>query len=93
MSGVYKEEMLGSMTSTRGNSKTPILDQYSRDLTEMAREGKLDPVIGRQQEIGRVIQILSRRTKNNPWSDWRTWSWKNGNCGGIGKSDCHRECA
>ena len=65
-SGVYKEEMLGSMTSTRGNSKTPILDQYSRDLTEMAREGKLDPVIGRQQEIGRVIQILSRRTKNNP---------------------------
>ena len=65
-SGVYKEEMLGSMTSNRGNSKTPILDQYSRDLTEMAREGKLDPVIGRQQEIGRVIQILSRRTKNNP---------------------------
>ena len=44
-SGVYKEEMLGSMTSNRGNSKTPILDQYSRDLTEMAREGKLDPVI------------------------------------------------
>ena len=65
-SGVYKEEMLGSMTSNRGNSKTPILDQYSRDLTEMAREGKLDPVIGRQQQIGRVIQILSRRTKNNP---------------------------
>ena len=45
---------------------TPTLDQYSRDLTEMAREGKLDPVIGREPEISRVIEILSRRTKNNP---------------------------
>jgi len=45
---------------------TPTLDQYSRDLTEYAREGKLDPVIGREQEIQRVVQILSRRTKNNP---------------------------
>ncbi len=47
-------------------SATPTLDQYSRDLTEYAREGKLDPVIGREQEIQRVVQILSRRTKNNP---------------------------
>ena len=46
--------------------KTPTLDQYGRDLTAMAREGKLDPVIGREKEIQRVIQILSRRTKNNP---------------------------
>lgn len=46
--------------------KTPNLDQYGRDLTEMAREGKLDPIIGRTQETERVIQILSRRTKNNP---------------------------
>ncbi|MDF2487378.1 MAG: ATPase with chaperone, ATP-binding subunit [Herbinix sp.] len=45
---------------------TPTLDQYSRDLTEYAREGKLDPVIGREGEIQRVVQILSRRTKNNP---------------------------
>jgi ATP-dependent Clp protease ATP-binding subunit ClpC len=45
---------------------TPTLDQYSRDLTEMARDGKLDPVIGRDAEISRVIEILSRRTKNNP---------------------------
>lgn len=45
---------------------TPVLDQYSRDLTAMAAAGKLDPVIGREQEISRVIQILSRRTKNNP---------------------------
>ncbi|NLJ84068.1 MAG: ATP-dependent Clp protease ATP-binding subunit, partial [Halanaerobiaceae bacterium] len=47
-------------------SETPHLDEYSRDLTQMAREGKLDPVIGRDKEIERVIQILSRRTKNNP---------------------------
>ena len=49
------------------NSKgTPTIDQFSRDLTEYARLNKLDPVIGRQEEIGRVIQILARRTKNNP---------------------------
>ena len=45
---------------------TPTLDQYSRDLTEMARQGVMDPVVGREDEIGRVVQILSRRTKNNP---------------------------
>jgi ATP-dependent Clp protease ATP-binding subunit ClpC len=48
------------------SSGTPTLDQYSRDLTEYALEGKLDPVIGREEEIQRVVQILSRRTKNNP---------------------------
>jgi ATP-dependent Clp protease ATP-binding subunit ClpC len=48
------------------DSGTPNLNQYGRDLTEMAREGKLDPIIGREKEIERVIQILSRRTKNNP---------------------------
>lgn len=46
--------------------KTPILDEFSRDLTELAQEGKIDPVIGRDKEIERVVQILSRRTKNNP---------------------------
>lgn len=50
----------------RGGTATPLLDQFSRDLTALAREGKLDPVIGREKEIERVIQILSRRTKNNP---------------------------
>ena len=50
----------------RGKTGTPVLDSYSRDLTALAREGKLDPVIGRNREISRVIQILSRRTKNNP---------------------------
>ena len=47
-------------------TSTPTLDQYSRDLTQLAAEGKLDPVIGRDKEITRLIQILSRRTKNNP---------------------------
>ena len=47
-------------------TKTPMVDQYARDLTKYAKEGKLDPVIGRNSEIERVIQILSRRTKNNP---------------------------
>jgi len=49
-----------------GKSKTPALDSFGRDLTELARQGKLDPVIGRQKEIERTMQILSRRTKNNP---------------------------
>ena len=49
-----------------GKSKTPALDSFGRDLTELARQGKLDPVIGREKEIERAIQILCRRTKNNP---------------------------
>src|SRR5438477_4380596 len=56
----------GERTANKGKSKTPALDSFGRDLTELAREGKLDPVIGRHDEIERVIQILSRRTKNNP---------------------------
>lgn len=60
---LYKEDL--SRRQGKG-SKTGTLDQYSRDLTALAREGKLDPVIGREDEIRRVIQILSRRTKNNP---------------------------
>ena len=50
----------------KGKSKTPTLDEFGKNLTEMAREGKIDPVIGRETEIKRVIQILSRRNKNNP---------------------------
>jgi ATP-dependent Clp protease ATP-binding subunit ClpC len=53
-------------TTANSKSKTPALDSFGRDLTELAREGKLDAVIGRANEIERVIQILSRRTKNNP---------------------------
>lgn len=55
-----------SARRNRGKSKTPVLDSFSRDLTQLAREHKLDPVIGRDKEIERVVQVLSRRTKNNP---------------------------
>ncbi|MGN1146943.1 MAG: ATP-dependent Clp protease ATP-binding subunit [Lachnospiraceae bacterium] len=61
--GLYKEDLA---KSRQGKKNGSTLAQYSRDLTAMAREGKLDPVIGREEEIQRVIQILSRRTKNNP---------------------------
>jgi ATP-dependent Clp protease ATP-binding subunit ClpC len=53
-------------TKTKEKSKTPALDEFGRDLTELATAGKLDPVIGREAEIERVVQILCRRTKNNP---------------------------
>jgi ATP-dependent Clp protease ATP-binding subunit ClpC len=55
-----------SGSKTTKKSKTPVLDNFGRDLTEMAEEGKLDPVVGREKEIERVSQILSRRKKNNP---------------------------
>src|SRR5437667_2912523 len=53
-------------TKTKEKSKTPALDEFGRDLTELAQTGKLDPLIGRENELERVVQILSRRTKNNP---------------------------
>ncbi len=73
--GVTKDIILKAMVSIRGSQrvtdqspedKYQALSKYSRDLTDMARKGKLDPVIGRDDEIRRVIQVLSRRTKNNP---------------------------
>ncbi|MFH1007714.1 MAG: ATP-dependent chaperone ClpB [Candidatus Latescibacterota bacterium] len=73
--GATKDRIYGAMTQIRGTqrvtdpnpeSKYQALERYSRDLTELARTGKLDPVIGRDDEIRRVIKILSRRTKNNP---------------------------
>ena len=73
--GVTKEALLTALREVRGNHRvtTPdpeqtyqALAKYGRDLTEAARDGKLDPVIGRDEEIRRVIQVLSRRTKNNP---------------------------
>ena len=60
-----KEDVQGSRAGKKGNA-TPTLDNYSRNLTQLARDGRLDPVIGREKEIQRLIQILSRRTKNNP---------------------------
>lgn len=61
-----KEELKSAKGRKRNLEATPVLNQYSRDLTKLAQEGKLDPVIGREEEIRRVIQILSRRGKNNP---------------------------
>ncbi len=66
--GSDKENPFSTPSNTKGNkkSKTPVLDNFGRDLTAMAEEGKLDPVVGRTKEIERVSQILSRRKKNNP---------------------------
>jgi ATP-dependent Clp protease ATP-binding subunit ClpC len=73
--GIDQEKVYGALqeirgthrvTDARAESKYRSLEKYSRDLTEMARQGKLDPVIGREDEIKRVMQILTRRTKNNP---------------------------
>ncbi len=73
--GVTKDALLTALRAVRGNHRVTTADpeqtyqalaKYGRDLTEAAREGKLDPVIGRDEEIRRVIQVLSRRTKNNP---------------------------
>ena len=73
--GVKRDELLKALATIRGKSrvtdenpeaKYAVLEKYSRDLTRAAREGKLDPVIGRNDEIRRIIKILSRRTKNNP---------------------------
>jgi ATP-dependent Clp protease ATP-binding subunit ClpB len=73
--GITRDSILQALTTVRGSqrvtSENPestyqALERYGRDLTELARKGKLDPVIGRDEEIRRVIQVLSRRTKNNP---------------------------
>src|SRR5438045_5499853 len=73
--GLSRDNVLQSLTSIRGSQrvtdqnpegKYQALEKYGRNLTELARQGKLDPVIGRDEEIRRVIQVLSRRTKNNP---------------------------
>ncbi len=73
--GVTKDRVYGALTEIRGNQrvtdpnpegKYQALEKYGRDLTDLARDGKLDPVVGRDEEIRRVIQVISRRTKNNP---------------------------
>lgn len=63
---VARNEYMGNKGKKKAKSSTPMLEKYSRDLTKQAREGMLDPVVGRTGEIQRVIQILSRRMKNNP---------------------------
>jgi ATP-dependent Clp protease ATP-binding subunit ClpC len=61
-----KGEQTSAGSGEGGQQGSMVLDQFGRNLTQLAREGKLDPVIGREQEIERVMQVLSRRTKNNP---------------------------
>ena len=61
------------VTSDSAEDQYEALSKYARDLTDAARNGKLDPVIGRDEEIRRTLQVLSRRSKNNPLSDWRAW--------------------
>ena len=61
-----KREYMVLKGKNKKRSSTPMLDQYSKDLSNLAKEGKLDPVVGREKEIERLIQIISRRTKNNP---------------------------
>ena len=63
---VGNQKLAPNNPNEKKESNTPVLDQFSRDLTQMAKEGKFDPIIGRDKEIERIIQILSRRTKNNP---------------------------
>ena len=63
---VLNQSQPHSQQEAKQTSRTPVVDQMGMDLTAAARAGKLDPVVGRQREIERVIQILSRRTKNNP---------------------------
>lgn len=63
---LYKEDFQNGKPGRKKGDGTPVLDQYSRDLTQLAKDGALDPVVGRTEEINRVIQILSRRSKNNP---------------------------
>src|SRR6185295_4627677 len=73
--GLTRDRLMKTLQEVRGNQRVTspnpestyeALEKYGRDLTKMAEQGKLDPVIGRDEEIRRVIQVLSRRTKNNP---------------------------
>src|SRR6185437_5165407 len=73
--GASRDRLMSALQEVRGSQRVTtqnpeatyeVLEKYGRDLTQLARQGKLDPVIGRDEEIRRVIQVLSRRTKNNP---------------------------
>ena len=75
------------------NSKTPILDSFSKDLTKMAQDGKLDPIIGREKEIERVSQILSRRKKNNPILIGEPGVGKSAIAEGLAQKIIQRKCS
>ena len=101
-SGITKERVMEVIREIRGGqrvtdpqaeSRYRTLEKYSRDLTQMAKEGKLDPVIGRDDEILRVVQILSRRTKNNPVLIGEAGVGKTAIVEGLGPEDRHRRRA
>ena len=102
--GVQPQDLLSDLTAALGSnvqssgeskkeskerSDTPTLSQFGRDLTALANQGRIDPVIGRQQEIERVIQILSRRTKNNFTIHRRARCRQDGHSRGAGAQDSH----
>ena len=91
--GVTRDKLMQALQQVRGSQrvtdqnpegKYQTLEKYGRDLTELARRGKIDPVIGRDNEIRRVMQVLSRRTKNNPVLDRRTGCRQDGDRGRSG---------
>lgn len=79
----------GGARKAESKSKTPVLDNFGRDLTLMAEEDKLDPIVGRDHEIERVSQILSRRKKKQSYPNWRARSWQISNSGRA----CITHCA
>jgi ATP-dependent Clp protease ATP-binding subunit ClpB len=100
--GATHEAILKALTAVRGSQrvtdqnpegKFQALEKYAKDLTELARRGKLDPVIGRDEEIRRVIQVLSRRTKNNPVLIGEPGVGKTAIVEGLGAADRFRRCA
>ena len=102
LNALTDKELLQAMQAVRGSqrvtdqnpeAKFQALERYGIDLIERARQGKLDPVIGRDQEIRRVIQVLSRRTKNNPVLDRRAGRGQDGHRRGPGPADRRRRRA
>ena len=102
LSGVTEQDVLKAMSEVRGSARVTdqnaedtyqALQKYGIDLTELASQGKLDPVIGRDTEIRRVIQVLSRRTKNNPVLIGQPGVGKTAIAEGLGTADLRRRCA
>lgn len=91
-SNSQRQSASGSHTTTtqtkQAKSKTPVLDNFSTDLTQQALDNKLDPVVGREREIQRVVEILGRRKKNNPILIGEHWCGQECHRRGIGTDDC-----
>lgn len=99
--GLTKQKAEESMAAIRGTRKVEnrhaettfeALRKYAINVVELAEAGKLDPVIGRDEEIRRVIRVLCRRTKKQPCPNWRSRCGQNGHCGRLGSTNCTRRC-